>query len=681
MRTTSATMNRPEKIGRGAIPHPSIIKPRQTPTMKITKLACFLITLSLLLTSDFAWCADGLPSVESFFKDPDVHFAVLSPKGHYVAVLDTVEGNQVLGVRDTSDLKKLTVIYGTNENKILSAHWVNENRILFTVEKFRGTGGVDTFAVDRDGTNMESLIYGNFSHHQQVTGSLVLDKTLTYEYAFFATTHNESDDIIVKKYVFNGLDKTSYVFHLFRLNTKTRKLTDLVEGNQQANVYRELLDANDIPRFAMSKINGQCITSYYSLESKSWSEMSRTDCYDSKQFVPVIFEDENTVFVNSDYKGYQALFRYDIKNKQIAAEPFMFANGFDFVGGPEVDTITHKVLGFHYASDAISTAWIDPHFSSLQKKIDGALTQTVNTIHCGSDCLNSPAFLVQSSSDRQPTQFYIFTPANEKLMALGGNHPDIKPAQMGLRDFYHFKARDGMSIPVYVTQPAGKATKPAPAILLVHGGPNIRGGSWEWESEAQFLASRGYVVIQPEFRGSYGFGFDLYKAGWKQWGQAMQDDLADATQWAIQQGWADPKRVCIMGASYGGYATLMGLIKNPELFRCGVEWAGVTDINMMFDLAESDATQEGLHYDMRTTIGDQKADAEMFKQYSPLNHADRRVPIAQATAFHNAVTDTNKNVEWIIYADEGHGWHYAEDSIDFWKHVEIFLDKNLKNPI
>jgi dipeptidyl aminopeptidase/acylaminoacyl peptidase len=375
----------------------------------------------------------------------------------------------------------------------------------------------------------------------------------------------------------------------------------------------------------------------------------------------------------------------------MAREPFLTVDGFDFVGSPEIDDVTNKLLGVHLITDAKSTVWLDPHFKEIQEKVDGILKSTTNMITCGADCLNSPVVLVISHSDRQPTQYFIYTVASGAIVGLGGTHPAIKPAQMGMRDFYHYPARDGLSIPAYVTMPPGKASGPLPTVVLVHGGPYLRGASWEWESEAQFLASRGYVVIQPEFRGSTGFGSAHFHAGLKKWGQSMQDDLADAADWAIKKGWADPKRIAIMGASYGGYATLMGLIKNPDIFRCGVEWAGVTDVNMWLNDSDSDLSQNTLNYDLKTLVGDPVADAAMFKENSPLANAakltqpillahgvqDRRVPIDQATAFHSAVSKTNSHVEWIVYTNEGHGWRHQDDRIDFWKHVETFLDKNL----
>jgi len=229
-------------------------------------------------------------------------------------------------------------------------------------------------------------------------------------------------------------------------------------------------------------------------------------------------------------------------------------------------------------------------------------------------------------------------------------------------------------------------------IVLVHGGPYVRGAEWEWDPEVQFLASRGYAVLQPEFRGSTGFGSRHFTAGFKQWGLAMQEDIADGARWAIAQGYADPKRICIAGASYGGYATLMGLAKNPELFKCGFEWIGVTDLNLLFELSWlSDMSEESQKYSMPVLVGDPVKDAKQLKETSPINIADqikqpllmayggsdRRVPIKHGESFRDAVTKTNKQVEWIQYVDEGHGWHLVKNRVDFWSRVEKFLEKNL----
>ncbi|HEY8023861.1 MAG TPA: prolyl oligopeptidase family serine peptidase [Burkholderiaceae bacterium] len=641
--------------------------------------------------------AANLPPVESFFSEPSIAMAQISPKGNYVAVVVKDQaGGQLIVVRDTANPEDGTIVAGAKEDKIQAVYWVNENRLAYSVHAAHTEvhgGGQDLIAVDRDGKNVSHLVSGNWEHEQESTASHIKNRVLTYDYEIDSTLHDGSDNIIVRKYFWKLTDPYHpESAHLYRLNTKTRDIAEFPVGKPPHAVSEWMSDGHDVPRIALSQIDGHCIVHYRASATNDWEVLNDEECYANKSFSPHFFDGDNSLIVAADYKGHVALFRYDLKAHKIAAEPFLSVEGFDFAGNVEYDAVVNKMVGIHFVSDAHSTVWFDPKYKDLQAKIDKLLPQTVNTISCGADCIGAPAVLVTSDSDRQPTQYMIYNFAKDKLVGLGSAYPDIKPEQMGLRDFYHYKARDGMSIPVYVTTPPGKATQPLPAIVLVHGGPWVRGGEWEWENEAQFLASRGYIVIQPEFRGSTGFGYKLFRTGWKQWGQSMQDDLADAALWAIKEHGADPKRIGIMGASYGGYATLMGLIKNPEIFRCGVDWAGVTDSNLMFTLAEGDFSDDTKKYDLTRLMGDRVVDGAMFKQYSPLENAaklkqpllmahgaeDVRVPIAQATAFHDAVTKTNSHVEWIVYKTEGHGWHLEENNIDFWKHVDAFLDKNLR---
>jgi dipeptidyl aminopeptidase/acylaminoacyl peptidase len=265
---------------------------------------------------------------------------------------------------------------------------------------------------------------------------------------------------------------------------------------------------------------------------------------------------------------------------------------------------------------------------------------------------------------------------------------------MGRQQFIRYKARDGLEIPALLTLPPGDKRSGLPLVVLVHGGPYVRGSTWGWNPQSQFLASRGYAVLEPEYRGSTGFGVKHFKAGWKQWGLAMQNDIADGTRWAIAKGIVDPKRICIAGASYGGYATLMGLVNDPDLYKCGVDWVGVTDINLLYNGSwnfASDMSAEWKKYGMPDMVGDQVKDAAQLKATSPLEQAARitqpvlmayggvdvRVPIYHGKKFYDAVTRTNKNVEWIEYPEEAHGWRLPKNSIDFWTRVEAFLDKNI----
>ena len=661
---------------------------------KITQIA-LLIGIFSLFSCRVACAAADLPSVESFFNDPNIRQAMISPQGHYVAILNKKpDGGQILVVGDTLNLKNLSVAAATKEDQITAIHWVNENRIGFTVKSMEHEfeSGLDEYATDRDGKNTTHLVSGAWKHFMETGRGAISDKLLSADYAYFGRLHDGSDVIIVAKYSATILNSYAKSSHLFRLNTKTGALSQLQEGIIPSNVVSWLLDADGVPRIAVSQFKGICSTHYRAPDSVEWVEINSGDCFSGAIFSPKYLDGADTLFVTAPYKGFDALYKYDLKKKQLAAEPFMAIDGFDFLGSVAVDRTAKKIVGIYFLSDAESTVWIDPQFKQMQAKIDHILPQTNNRISCGDDCLAAPAVLVTAHSDRQPNQYFVYVPATGAITGLGSSHADIKAAQMGQRDFYHYAARDGMSIPVYVTLPPGKAAGPMPTVVLVHGGPWLRGGSWEWDPEAQFLASRGYVVIQPEYRGSTGFGFAHFKAGWKQWGGTMQDDLADAAKWAIQKGWSDPKRIAIMGASYGGYATLEGLIKNPEIFRCGVDWAGVTDLGLRYSLPYSDASEEVLNYSLKTLMGDPVADATMFKANSPLQHAeqlkqplllahgvqDLRVPIIHATEFRDAVTKTNSHVEWISYLDEAHGWRHEKDNVDFWKHVEVFLDRNLK---
>jgi dipeptidyl aminopeptidase/acylaminoacyl peptidase len=196
----------------------------------------------------------------------------------------------------------------------------------------------------------------------------------------------------------------------------------------------------------------------------------------------------------------------------------------------------------------------------------------------------------------------------------------------------------------------------------------------------------------PAPRASTGFGLRHFRSGWKQWGLTMQDDVTDGVRHLISTGVVDPKRVCIAGASYGGYLTMMGLVKEPQLFRCGINWVGVTDPDFMFSVSWTDFNQvDSGRFTMPLLIGDPVKDAEQFKQTSPLRRAaeikqpvlmvygalDQRVPIINGDKMREALKPHNNNVEWHVYPDEGHGWLKEENEIDFWTRVEAFLAKNL----
>ena len=222
-------------------------------------------------------------------------------------------------------------------------------------------------------------------------------------------------------------------------------------------------------------------------------------------------------------------------------------------------------------------------------------------------------------------------------------------------------------------------------VLNPHGGPWARDG-WGFNPEVQFLADRGYAVLQVDFRGSTGYGMSHLMAGRKQWGQAMQNDLTDAVQWAIDRGIADPDNVIIYGGSYGGYAAMAGLTFTPELYRCGVNIVGVTDLPLLFETMPD--AWRGQAEQMAEMVGDPEEEAEFLRQWSPSNHADKieaplfmaygrrdiRVDIKHAEKMEDALDDAGVDYDLVVYNDEGHGWSKRENIMDFYSRVDAFLD-------
>jgi len=336
--------------------------------------------------------------------------------------------------------------------------------------------------------------------------------------------------------------------------------------------------------------------------------------------------------------------------------------------------------------------WFDKDLRAIQQRIDSSLpADRFNALICGR-CLSSRFIGVKSSSDRMPADYYVYDRQEKSLLGLGAARPWLAPSGQGRRSYHSVAARDGLPLPVYLTTPAEAVKgKPLPAVVLVHGGPWVRGHDLEWDRDAQFLATRGYLVIEVDYRGSTGYGLRHFKAGWKQWGLAMQDDLSDAVAWATKQGLADAGRICIVGSSYGGYAALMGVVRDPGLYRCAVSHAGVTDIDLVYSDAWNDASPAYKQYGMPLLIGDRQADAAQLAATSPLQQAarikvpvllahggeDRRVPIEHMRAFRKAAERAGVRVEAIEYAEEGHGFRQPKNDIDFWNRVDAFLKKNL----
>jgi len=659
---------------------------------RVALLAAFTVGSSLAHAAD----RPAPPPIADFFDNPEFSGALLSPSGKYLAVRIGGKGQRdrlaVVTLADTS----VKVVATFRDADIGHFDWVNDERLVFTATDRTVAQGdrryaPGLYAINRDATKFIQL--ANRSGQPLVTyGSMIRNRDMLpwNTYLLGQKTAQDSEFVYVVRPAISAPGQVHDV-DLLRLDTLTGRWTPVRGAPDDSKQW--LLDDKGEPRIVTTVNKGLRTIQYRDPASNDWRELTSFQNYTGGKgsFSPRAFGPDGTLYVVTHAgKDTSALHRYDLAANKVVEQPLVQLDGYDFSGTLLIGK--GKLLGVRYLTDARGTTWFDADMKAMQATVDAMLPNTVNLLTPPTRP-EAPWVLVNAYADQFPSRTLLFNSETARLTTVGGSHPNIKPEQMARQTLVHYPARDGMTIPAWLTVPQG-AGKNLPLVVLVHGGPYVRGNSWGWNADSQFLASRGYAVLEPEFRGSTGFGSRHFRAGWKQWGLKMQDDIADGARWAIAQGTADAKRICIAGASYGGYATLMGLINDKDLYQCGIDWVGVTDINMLYDghwNFTSDLPDGWKQYGMPHLVGDQVKDAEQLKATSPLlraaeikqplllayGGADMRVPLPHGTKFYKAVKQTNPDVEWVEYDEEGHGWALPKNRIDFWGRVEKFLDKHI----
>ncbi len=326
---------------------------------------------------------------------------------------------------------------------------------------------------------------------------------------------------------------------------------------------------------------------------------------------------------------------------------------------------------------------IDPSvksdFEGIAKLNDGDFT-VVNRDYADKN------WLVAFTSDRGPTRWYVWDRTARKGTLLFSAQPKLDNLQLSQMKPVVIKTRDGMNMNAYLTLPAGVEPKNLPMVMFIHGGPWAR-DTWGYRGFPQWLANRGYAVLQPNYRGSTGYGKKFLHAGDKQWGLKMHDDLIDAGNWAVKQGYADPKRIAVMGGSYGGYATLAGMTFTPDYFACGVDIVGPSNLKTLIGSIPPYWKAFREVFDTRMGNPDDPKDADLIRNASPLFKAnqikrplligqganDPRVNKAESEQIVDAIQKNGGSVTYVIYSDEGHGFARPENSIDFNARAENFL--------
>jgi dipeptidyl aminopeptidase/acylaminoacyl peptidase len=642
--------------------------------------------------------APKLP-VETFFQPPAFSGAVLSPDQNRVAVLINRAGERTkLAMTRLDDDSPTDVVAAVDQLDVMSVHWLNAGRLVFQAgqrHEMRDTPiSMGLWVLDVGTGEVKQLISTRFNitAGEAPTGTRVkqaVDKLLPWNWRLLRTLDDGSDDVMVTRYTWQETGEFSHEV-LARLNTRTGKLT-LITENVPNHVAYWWVDGKGQPQACVTYEGAGFGVHLYDAESRSWKLWRAGQRNVDNRPTPLgrlpggdlLVADHDKAESRGDILVVQRLNPQTDTRQTLLSIP-----GYDWRGSGVFDRGTGRLLGLRYEADAADTAWLDPDLKALQADIDKLLPATVNHISCW-DCGKARRVLIHAASDRQPEIIYAFDRDSRQLKTLFRSRPALKSADMAPREVLRIKARDGLELPIQVTRPVD-VKGPRPAVVMVHGGPWSRGNHWYWEGTAQFLANRGYLVIE-EFRGSDGYGLRHSNLGRRQWGQAMQDDVADAAKWAVDKGLADGQRICIAGASYGGYATLMGLIRHADQFRCGFQWVGVTDLESMFSRSRTDIDSLW-ETDLRQLIGDPQQDAQMFADYSPVRQAarlkrpllmaygaeDRRVEAQQGFDMKKALEAAGyQGLEWIVYPNEGHGWRSLETNKDFWGRVERFLDRHI----
>jgi dipeptidyl aminopeptidase/acylaminoacyl peptidase len=623
-----------------------------------------ILTLVTLCVAPLVSSAAPTPlvAIDHFFQTPSMTGIEFSPDGKRILCLIPYNGRRNLAVIDL-EKKSKNLLSSFEDKDALGPFWVNNDRILFFADR-DGNENFDIYSVNADGSNPAMI-----SPDRSVTLLRRLKDDPSSILVQAAITHRDWFDVA-------------------KMNVKTGKLSQPIARAPGPVSYYVLDRANQV-RFAVLR---DVFTStnkvlYRENDRAEWREVA-SSAFDQPAWRPLAFDGDNkTVFVASDVgRKTVGVFSYDTSDptmqfREIFTDPVYDVEELIF------DDSKQRIVGVTYEGDRRRFHWIDDELKAVHQRMESSLPGTVHQPTQFSD--DGSRIVFYSYSDRDPGVYYLYDRKRQRVEELAVVNPKIDPAQMAVMKPISYKARDGLLLHGYLTLPAGREAKGLPLIVHPHGGPYGPRDEWGFNPEVQFYANRGFAVLQVDFRGSGGYGFWFEQAGFKKWGLEMQDDLTDGVQWLIQQGIADPKRVVISGASYGGYATMAGLVYTPELYAAGINYVGVVDIRNLIPKAVPRAYMHWMH----TRLGDlsKAEDRKRIEDTSPVNFADRirvpvlmaygrndpRVPIDQAYDIKRALERAKIPHELIVEDGEGHGFRRESRRIAFYTKIDEFLNAHI----
>ncbi|EHR39829.1 alpha/beta hydrolase family protein [Alishewanella jeotgali] len=639
------------------------------------------LVLSLLLCLASFAAGAAIKTID-FFDHAKVKNMKISPDGKQLA-FNYEEGSEVrLAVMQLSNMQiKSSFAFGENKH-VLNFHWANNDRVLMEVAEVTGNlvsmqgTSVDLYAANPDGRRRTQLFQTNMS-----------------TYTILHLLPDQPDRILIGKY--HWAEKNGMRAFTLDVNRGTERFLD----DQPPGVVASLMaDNSGTLRMGIEFIEGKEFDQNKAVlhikQQGQWQRMELPSRRVNPLVQPLGFSADNKIayFIsNFDLAegDRQGVFAYDFDNKTlelVARHEYSDING---------RSVAHdgELLAVNYVAGIAEHEFITAShpgallLAGLKNAFEGQKVTITSFDRKGQ------LALFHVSGDRNPGEFYLYDMQKKQARYLASVKPNLDVKQLVPMQTVSFAARDGLALHGYLTLPQQQSSK-LPLIVNVHGGPYGPYDSWGFNAEAQFFAHHGYATLQVNFRGSGGYGEDFQRAGRLQWGRAMQDDLADAVHWAVAQGIADPERVCIYGGSYGGYAAIWGVIKDPELYRCAVGYVGVYDMPLFFKGDGSDASRSrNIGQYLRSHVGEGQ---EYLQSISPVHNVDKiqvpllivhgskdvRVPIVHANNLRRALDAAGKQYQWLVKED-GHGFYQVANRVELYETMLTFFNQHIgqKTPL
>ncbi|MEY8739138.1 prolyl oligopeptidase family serine peptidase [Bacillales bacterium AN1005] len=601
--------------------------------------------------------SEGLTPLEDFFKQPAQAGFQMSPDGKHLAYLEPWNNRMNIVVKENGQDKSVRVT-SESERSIMGFGWATDNKLLY-IKDAAGDENYHIYVTDIDGKNNKDLTpYPN-------TRATLIDPL-----------EGVPDEILV---AMNKRDPQ--IFDVYRININTGEATLAAEN--PGNITGWLTDHEGKIRVAVSSDGNVSSLMYRESEDKPFEPLLTTKL--GETFAPVMFtyDNKNIYAISNLDRDKSAIVEYSPSTKQVTKTIFenKDVDVTSFVPSKAKGTILAAV----YETDKVNYEFFDADFKKLMEDIKAKVPGKEISL---SSISEEGQVLFISYSDKSMGTYYFYDSVTGKLDKLADAAPWIDEDKMSDMKPISYESRDGLTIHGYLTLPNGVEASQLPLVVVPHGEPWAR-DSWGYNPEIQFLASRGYAVLQVNFRGSTGYGKEFLDAGNKQWGKAMQNDITDGVNWLIKEGTVDADRVAIYGASYGGYAALAGLAFTPDVYAAGISYVGPSNIFTLLDsLPPYWESERNMFYER---VGDPEKDKELLTAISPLFHIDQmkaplfvvqgandpRVKQAESDQIVEALRERGVDVPYMLKTNEGHGFANVENQLDLYRAIEKFLNRHL----